>query len=249
MERFKDRVILITGAASGIGRASAIRISQEGGTIVCADIQVDAVNDTVEQIKKNNGDALALVCDVSNEDAVNDTVAKAVSHYGKLNGLCNIAGILAFENTHEVKLADWNRIITINLTGTFLMCKAALPHLLETKGSIVNMSSTAALAGHPWTAAYSASKGGILALTYTLAIEYGRKGVRTNALCPGAVSTPIQQAFRFPDGCDTTLLERITPFDTFRPPEDVAGAVAFLASDDSIHINGTALRIDGGMLS
>ncbi len=249
MERFKDRVVLITGAASGIGKASAIRIAEEGGSVVCADIQEDAVNSTVDEIKKNNGDALALICDVGDPQSINDTVAKAVSHYGRLNGLCNIAGILAFENTHDTTLDDWNRIININLTGTFLMCKAALPHLLETKGPIVNMSSTAALAGHPWTAAYSASKGGILALTYTLAIEYGRKGVRTNALCPGSITTPIQQQFRFPDGCDESLLERIAPFDDFSPPENAASSVAFLASDDSLHINGTALRIDGGMLS
>jgi NAD(P)-dependent dehydrogenase (short-subunit alcohol dehydrogenase family) len=248
MNRFEDRVILITGAASGIGRASAIRLAQEGGKIVCVDIQQEAVEETAAEIRKN-GEALALVCDVSEPESVNETVSKAVSHFGKLNGLCNIAGILAFENTVDVTLEDWNRIIAVNLTGTFLMCQAALPHLLETKGPIVNMSSTAALAGHPWTAAYAASKGGILALTYTLAIEYGRKGVRTNALCPGAVMTPIQQAFKYPEGSDESLLEKIMPFDDFRPPEDVAGAVAFLASDDSIHMNGSALRIDGGMLS
>ena len=249
MNRFEDRVLLVTGAASGIGRASAIRMAQEGGKIVCVDIQQGAVNETADEIRKINGEALALICDVSDPGSVKKTVTKAVSHFGELNGLCNIAGILAFENTADVKLADWNRIIAVNLTGTFLMCQAALPHLLETKGPIVNMSSTAALAGHPWTAAYSASKGGILALTYTLAIEYGRKGVRANALCPGAVMTPIQQAFKYPEGVDESLLAKIMPFDDFRPPEDVAGAVAFLASDDSIHMNGSALRIDGGMLS
>ncbi len=249
MKRFEDRVVLVTGAASGIGRASAIRMAREGGRIVCVDVQQEAVQTTADEIRSNGGEALALVCDVSNPEAVKETVSQAVSHFGKLNGLCNIAGILAFANTMEVTLEDWNRILAVNLTGTFIMCQQALPHLLETKGPIVNMSSTAALAGHPWTAAYSASKGGILALTYTLAIEYGRKGVRTNALCPGAITTPIQQAFAFPEGSDESLLERIMPFDDFAPAENAASAVAFLASDDSLHINGTALRIDGGMLS
>ena len=249
MKRFEDRVLLVTGAASGIGRASAMRLAREGGRIVCVDVQQEGLETAVEEIRHLGGQALALVCDVSDPEAVRETVARAVSHFGRLNGLCNIAGILAFANTVEVTLEDWNHILAVNLTGTFLMCREALPHLLATKGPIVNMSSTAALSGHPWTAAYSASKGGILALTYTLAIEYGRQGVRTNALCPGAVTTPIQQAFYFPEGSDHSLLERIVPFDDFRPPEDVAGAVAFLASDDSLHINGTALRIDGGMLS
>jgi NAD(P)-dependent dehydrogenase (short-subunit alcohol dehydrogenase family) len=249
MKRFENRVVLVTGAASGIGRASAIRMASEGGKIVCADIQKDGLESVVKDIQNNNGDALALICDISNPANVKETVSKAVSHFGKLNVLCNIAGILAFENTVDVKLDDWNKMLTVNLTGTFLMCQAALPHLLENGGAIVNMSSTAALSGHPWTAAYSATKGGILALTYTLAVEYGKKGVRTNALCPGAVSTPMHEVFKFPEGADESLLQRILPLDTFRPPEDAASVVAFLGSDDSIHINGAALRVDGGMLA
>ena len=172
------------------------------------------------------------------------TVAAAVERYGRLDSLCNIAGILRFDNTHELTLEEWNEVIAVNLTGTFLMCQAALPHLLAARGTIVNMSSTAALAGHPWTAPYAASKGGILSLTLTLAVEYGRQGLRVNVLCP-----PIQNAFRFPEGVDQSLLERIMPFDKMRGPETVAAAVAFLASDDAAHINGTALRVDGGMLA
>ncbi len=249
MKRFENRVVLVTGAASGIGRASAVRMASEGGNIVCADIQEDGLVSVVEEIEKNGGEALAAICNIGDPKAVTKTMEKTISAYHKLDVLCNIAGMLAFENSVDVKLEDWNNILAVNLTGTFLMCQAALPHLLENGGAIVNMSSTAALAGHPWTAAYSASKGGILALTYTMAVEYGRKGVRTNALCPGSVQTPIQQAFKFPEGADESLLQRIMPLDTFRPPEDAASAVAFLASDDSIHINGTALRIDGGMLA
>ncbi len=249
MKRFEDRVILVTGAASGIGRASAVRMASEGGRIVCADVQKDGLASVVEEIKQSGGEALAVTCDIGDPKAVTDTMEKTISEYNKLDALCNIAGILDFENTADVKLEDWNKILTVNLTGTFLMCQAALPHLLKNGGAIVNMSSTAALAGHPWTAAYSASKGGILALTYTMAVEYGRKDVRTNALCPGSVQTPIQQAFKFPEGADESLLQRIMPLDKFRPAEDAASAVAFLASDDAIHINGTALRIDGGMLA
>ena len=113
----------------------------------------------------------------------------------------------------------------------------------------MNTSSTAALAGHPWTAAYSASKGGVLAFTRGLAIEYGKQGLRANSVCPGAIETPIQQAFRFPEGADRKLLHRILPFDRFRGPEAVASAIAYLASDEAAHVNGAELRVDGAMLS
>jgi NAD(P)-dependent dehydrogenase (short-subunit alcohol dehydrogenase family) len=249
MKRFDGKVVLITGAASGIGRASAIRIGAEGGQVACTDVVAAAVEETAATIRDAGGEAFAMVCDVSKPDDVQRAVAATVERYGKLDSLCNIAGILRFDNTHELALADWQRILAVNLTGTFLMCQAALPHLLAVKGNIVNMSSTAALAGHPWAAAYAASKGGVLAFTHTLAVEYGKQGLRVNALCPGAVSTPIQDQFRFPEGADRKLLYRIMPLHTFGAPETAAAAVAFLASEDAAHINGTALRVDGGTLA
>ncbi len=168
-----------------------------------------------------------------------------MEHFGRLDSLCNIAGILRFDHTHELALEDWNRILEVNLTGTFLMCQRALPHLLSARGNIVNMASTAGMRGHPWTAAYSASKGGVLALTYGLAVEYGKQGLRANAVCPGSVTTPIHEQFRLPEGAERKLLKRIMPLDEFRGPETVAGVVAFLASEDAAHINGERIRVDG----
>jgi NAD(P)-dependent dehydrogenase (short-subunit alcohol dehydrogenase family) len=172
-----------------------------------------------------------------------------IQRFGKLDVLCNIAGILKFGHTHEWKLEDWSRILAVNLTGTFLMCRAALPHLLASGGNIVNMGSTAGLAGHPWTCAYSASKGGVHALTYGLAIEYGKQGLRANVICPGSIQTPITKAFELPEGGDSKLVHRIMSLDKPRGPETVASAVAFLASEDAVHINGIALRVDGATLS
>ena len=249
MQRFDGKAVLVTGAASGIGRATALRIAAEGGAVAALDLQADAVEETAKRCQEDGADGLALVCDVADPDAVRDAVAQVRERFGRLDALCNIAGILRFDHTHELALEDWQRILQVNLTGTFLVCREALPHLLEARGAIVNTSSTAALAGHPWTAAYSASKGGVLALTYTLAVEYGKQGLRANAVCPGAVQTPIHDMFELPKGADRKLLYRIMPLDEFRGPETAAGAIAFLASEDAAHINGTAVRVDGGMLA
>lgn len=249
MKRFEGKVALVTGAASGIGRATAFRLAEEGARVFCSDLQGEAVEETAKSIVERGGDATGLQSDVSDPADARGAVARVVERYGRLDVLCNVAGILHFSHTHEHSLEVWNRILAVNLTGTFVTSQAAIPHLLESRGAIVNTSSTAALAGHPWTAAYSASKGGVLAFTYTLAVEYGKQGLRANAVCPGSVSTPITEAFSLPDGADSKLLFRIMPLDQFRGPEKVAGVIAFLASDDAAHINGVGLRVDGGTLA
>lgn len=235
MERFDGRVAIVTGAASGIGRATVLRLQEEGATVVGVDVAKDGPND--------------VVGDVTDPAFVESLVADTVAQHGHLDVLANVAGILRTANTHEHSLAVWDQVIAVNLTGTFLCCRAAIPVLLESKGNIVNVSSTAALAGHPWAAAYSASKGGVLALTRTIAVEYGKRGVRCNAVCPGSIKTPITRDFEFPEGADTDLVTRIMALDKPRGPETVAAAIAFLASDDAAHINGDEVRVDGGTLS
>ncbi len=250
MNRFENRAVLVTGAASGIGKASALRIAAEGGSVACADIEMAAVEETAREIVDAGGEAFAMACDISDQGACRSSVESTVEKYGKLNALCNIAGILRFDNMLELEMEDFDRIIAVNLRGTFMMCQAALPHLIETKGSIVNMASTAALGAHAWTAAYSASKGGILSLTKCIAIEFGRRGVNANAICPASVETPMSSHVTLPEGADMTLLAKVLPFDGVnRPPSDVASAVAFLASDDGVHINGDYIRTDGGVMT
>jgi NAD(P)-dependent dehydrogenase (short-subunit alcohol dehydrogenase family) len=249
MQRFADKVVLVTGAAAGIGKATALRIASEGGKVVCTDVQAEAVETSAKEICESGGEAIGLVCDVSDPAAVANSIEATLAEYTQLDSLCNIAGILHFDNTLDLSLEKWNRILEVNLTGTFLMCQAALPHLLDGGGNIVNMASTAALAGHPWTAAYSASKGGVLALTSTLAVEYGKRGVRANAVCPGSIKTAMHDQFKLPEGGDIELLQRIMPLDTFRGPEAAAALVAFLASEDAAHINGEKVRVDGGTLA
>jgi NAD(P)-dependent dehydrogenase (short-subunit alcohol dehydrogenase family) len=247
MRRFEGKAALVTGASSGIGRATAIRLAAEGAAVGCADLDAEGARAVAGEIEGDGGRALALACDVAAPAAGRTAVAAVVERFGGLHVLCNIAGVLRVVHTHEETLEAWNRVLAVNLTGTFLMCQAALPHLLEARGSIVNVSSTSALRAHAWMAAYSASKGGVLALTSELAIEYGRQGVRVNALCPGGISTPIHDAFAIPEGADPGLVRRIMPFTGFAEPEEVAAAAAFLASDEATHITGTMLRVDAGM--
>ncbi|HEX4822318.1 MAG TPA: SDR family NAD(P)-dependent oxidoreductase [Acidimicrobiales bacterium] len=235
--RFEGRVAIVTGAASGIGRATADRLADEGATVVRADVAKEGLDDD------------AIVGDVSDPSFAPLLVAQTVDRHGRIDVLANVAGILRTANTHEHPLDTWDQVLAINLTGTFLCCRYAIPELLKTRGNIVNVSSTAALAGHPWAAAYSASKGGVLALTRTIAVEYGRRGVRCNAVCPGSIQTPITKDFDFPEGADMDLVRRIMALDKARGPETVAAAIAFLASDDAAHVNGDELRVDGGTLS
>lgn len=235
--RFEGRVAIVTGAASGIGRATADRLADEGAIVVRADVAKEGLDDD------------GIVGDVSDPSFAPLLVTQAVERHGRLDVLANVAGILRTANTHEHSLDTWDQVLAINLTGTFLCCRAAIPELLKTGGNIVNVSSTAALAGHPWAAAYSASKGGVLALTRTIAVEYGRQGLRCNAVCPGSIQTPITKDFEFPEGADMDLVRRIMALDKARGPETVAAAIAFLASDDAAHVNGDELRVDGGTLS
>lgn len=249
MQRFADRSVVVTGAGSGIGRATAQRLAEEGALLTISDVNAEGLEETAATCREGGATVTALVSDVSDESAVAELIGTAVADHGRLDVLVNVAGILQFKDFRLTTLEDFQRIIGVNLTGTFLTCRDAMPHLLESHGNIVNITSTAALAGHPWTSSYSASKGGVLGLTLTLAVEFGKQGVRCNAVAPGSINTPIQNAFELPEGADAKLLHRIMPLDKMRDPEVVAGAVAFLGSDDAAHVNGEVLRVDGGALA
>lgn len=237
-------MVLVTGAGSGIGRATVHRLVDEGATVVATDISEEGLATTAKDAARP--DAVTLfVGDVSDPAFGPAAVAQALQH-GRLDTVVNSAGILRFEHTHEVALEDWQKILDVNLTGTFLVCQAALSALLDGGGAIVNVASTAALAAHPWAAAYSASKGGVLALTRTLAIEYAKQGLRANAVCPGSIDTPITGAFNLPEGADGRLLHRIMSPVGMGDPSVVAAAIAYLGSDDAQHVNGADLRVDGG---
>ena len=248
MQRFKNKIVVITSAGSGIGRSTALRLDSEGAEILLIDKNQEDLSTTKQMLNNNNSSE--HVVDISSITSTKKFFDDLEKNYKRLDALINIAGILRFDNSHEVEIENWNQILEVNLTGTFFMCRYALPLLLESKGAIVNVSSTAALGAHAWTAAYSASKGGISAFSKTLAVEYGMKGLNINCVCPASIETPMSSSPLMPKDIDTRLLKKIMPLDGVnRSPDDIASTIAFLASDDAIHINGIDLRVDGGLLT
>ncbi len=255
MQRFDGRTALITGGGSGIGRATVLRLLAEGARVVAADVSAAGLAETAQRAATAGagGRLSTTELDVSDEQAVQQAVTRAVADLGGLDVLVNAAGILRVVRTGECTLDLWNRVLAVNLTGTFLMVRAALPALLASKhGVIVNFSSTSASFAHPYMAAYSASKGGVQALTHSIALEYAKEGLRAVAVVPGSISSGMTEGFGdlMPADADLdfSLLAKLTPAlgQGFAPPETVAGVVAMLASDDGAFITGTEIRIDGG---
>jgi NAD(P)-dependent dehydrogenase (short-subunit alcohol dehydrogenase family) len=244
MQRYAGCGVLVTGAGSGIGRATVHRLVDEGATVVATDISEEGLAGTVEGASRPDA-VTPLTGDVTDPDHAPAAVAALLEEVGRLDTLVNAAGTLRFEHSHEADMDAWERILAVNLTGTFRFCRAAIPALLDGGGAIVNVASTSSLFGHPWAAAYASSKGGVLALTKTLAVEYAKQGLRANAVCPGSIDTPITAAFHLPDGADAKLLRRVMAPTGMAGPEVVAAAIAYLGSDDATHVNGADLRIDG----
>jgi NAD(P)-dependent dehydrogenase (short-subunit alcohol dehydrogenase family) len=247
MTRFQGKTAIVTGAGSGLGRATAERLAAEGATVAGLDVAVAAAEETAARIKEHGGRARAYAVDVSDPASVAATVGAAANDLGRPSVLVSCAGIGKFAHSHEMPFEDWARIIAVNLTGTFLMARAVLPHMLEGGGSIVNIASNAGLMGQAYSAAYCASKGGVIQLTRALADEYLGRGVRVNAVAPGGIKTPLQKAFRLPDGADAAKIQKIiTPLGT-ATPEEVAALVAFVASDEGRYMTGSIVSIDGGL--
>lgn len=250
MQRFDDKVVMVTGAASGIGRATVERIAAEGGSVTAVDLNETALAELTTALDIGDDRLLLRGCNVAVEAEVDAAVAAATARFGRLDALVNMAGILRFDNTADMALSDWQRLLDINLTGTFLMCRAALPLLEQSGGSIVNASSTAALAGLPYGAAYAATKAAIQAFTRSVAVEYAKRGVRANCVCPGDIQTGIMgPEVRFPPDCDASLIQRVMSPMGPTGPDAVASVIAMLASKDGRHITGEEVRVDGGMLA
>jgi NAD(P)-dependent dehydrogenase (short-subunit alcohol dehydrogenase family) len=249
--RFEQQVALVTGAASGIGRALVQRFVAEGASVVAVDIVEAPLQALVAELEQQGAKITACVANVASDTDVASMLTTTTSTYGRLDILCNNAGIMDLMTpAADVSLELWERVLAINLNGPFLACRRAIPLFLEQgKGSIVNTASEAGLRGGAAGTAYTVSKHGIVGLTKSIAFHYGERGIRCNAVCPGAVATSIGTG-------NGTLSEvgmaRVYPFlqasapSRIATPEELAAAIAFLASNDASYINGAILPVDGG---
>lgn len=261
MRRLAGKRTLITGAGSGLGRASALRFGQEGAAVLCVDRDAASAESAAAAVREAGGTAVACAADVASEPDTERMVAEAVEAFGGLDVLFANAGIAGVGTGADCTLADWERVLSVNLTGVFLSSKYALRRMIaqDTGGSIVHQASVGGLVGVAGIAPYAAAKAGVIGLTRQLAAEYGPARIRVNALCPGTVPTPlVRETYRDRGGYgtgtgetpDETLeLQRLRRFPLGRLGEedDIAHAALFLASDESSWVTGQAWAVDGGM--
>jgi NAD(P)-dependent dehydrogenase (short-subunit alcohol dehydrogenase family) len=249
MRKLENKIALVTGAATGIGRATAIALAKEGAKVMVTDINETEGLETVNRIKKEGGQAKFFQLDVSKKEQVDAVVMEIFTTEGALDLAVNNAGIGGVPSAlHEIKLEDWKRMMDINLTGVFLCLQAELKCMLQKgSGRIVNVASLAGLNGMPGGSSYSAAKHGVIGLTKSVAAEYGSLNIRTNAVCPGFIQTPIL------DNVPQSILDHSTkfrvPMKRIGQPEEVAKAIVWLLSEDSTYVNGHHLLIDGGFMA
>jgi len=244
-----DKVAIVTGAGSGIGRATANLFAKEGAKVVVSDIELSLGKETVEEISKNGGTAVQVVADVSKADEVKALIKTCINSFGKLDVLFNNAGIEGPGGLlWKMKEDDWNRVMDVNLKSVFIGCKYAILHMKTTKGSIINTASELGLVGSTSRPAYSASKGGIIALTRSLALQCAPYGIRVNCICPGATETPLLVRFVGKKQRERNLrkVRQEIPLRRLGKPIDIAYAALYLASEESSFVTGSILVVDGG---
>ncbi len=252
MDRLSGKTCIVTGAGSGIGRATALLFAKEGGRVLCGDINEEAVRQVVEEIRAKGGSAESLMVDVAEEASVRQFAKEVNTIADHVDVLFNNAGIdTAGGKLHEYSIELWDRIMNVDLRGTFLVSKFIIPMMLAHGGAIINCSSVSGLAADYNRAGYNAAKGGVTNLTKTMAIDYARSGIRVNAIAPGTIDTPIIEKILGEDqGAEfRRVYEWVDPMGRLGRPEEVASVVLFLASEDSSYVTGECITIDGGHMA
>lgn len=248
--RLNNKVSLITGAGSGIGQATALKFASEGATVVIADRNLQAAARTEELIKQTGGMGQAIAVDVTQEQQVVDAINKTVEQFGRLDILHNNAGVSLLKPITETTEGDWDFLFGVNLKGMFFGCKHAIPVMVQQGGGvIINTASELSIIGQPLYSAYCATKGGVLAFTRALSVEWAAQGIRINAICPGPTHTPMLQAefeIAADPGAEETAAIRSIPAGRLGTAEEIARVALFLASDDAAFVQGAAIVADGG---
>lgn len=251
--RLKDKVCVITGAGSGMGRVACEMFAREGALVAALDIVADAGEETVRRVRAAGGDAIFYHCDVADEASVRHAMESVTQRYGGIDVLYNNAGIMpeADHSVLDTPVEVWDRVMAVNVRGIFLCCKYAIPEMMRRgKGSIINIASFVAQIGCSVPQdAYTASKGAVLSLTKSLAIQFRPEGIRTNAICPGPIETPLMTEWLLKDEAAKQLRLSRQPSGRFGRPEDIVHAAIYLASDESDWTNGAIITIDGGITS
>ncbi len=243
----QGRVALVTGAASGLGKATALRLAQAGAAVAIADINPEGLEASAEELLALGATVSTHVVNVARREDCVGAVESAVAEHGRLDALCNVAGIIVMTNAHEMPEEQWRKVIDINLNGPFYLMQAAIPHLLETDGAVVNVTSSAAFVGEAYAGAYCASKAGLNQLTKALAMEYVHRPIRFNAVAPGGMMTNIANNMTMPEGVDYDLIKRYTGMRGLVEVEDVADAILMLASPAGRGYHGACINIDKGI--
>jgi len=247
--RFENKVALVTGAASGMGRATAVRLASEGARVFGLDVDAQGLAETEQTVKDAGGQISNSVRDVTDRDQCFEAVREAAETGGRLDVLANVAGIVRFAHAPEMSADDWNQVLAVNLSGPFYLCQAALPHLLETGGNIVNVASNAGLMGQAYTTAYCASKHGLVGMSKSLAMEFIKHNVRVNVVAPAGTDTPMNSGIAMPEGLNPKLIKPYMGMRGMGTAEDVASLIAYVASDEARTIHGAVLSIDNGMMA
>lgn len=248
MARLDGKVALVTGAASGIGAATALRFAQEGATVVGFDLKEAFDGDWAEAVKTAPGSAFATG-DVRDPEASEAAAALAVDRFGRIDVLMNAAGVAGGGPVHLIPVEEWDRVMDINIKGSFLAARAVLPRMLEQgAGSIINVASVEGIEGFEGGSAYNASKGAVMLLTRNMAIDYARRGIRVNTICPGFIETPLLASTFATPGLEpqTDAIRDAHQLGRFGKPVEIANAALFLASDEASFVTGHALVVDGG---
>jgi NAD(P)-dependent dehydrogenase (short-subunit alcohol dehydrogenase family) len=244
MRRFEGKVALVTGAGSGIGRAVTARLAAEGASVLAVDIDAARLAETAALA---DGPVSVRTVDVSDPEACAAAVGACVAELGRLDVLGNVAGIFVASHATELSVEQYRRVMGVNLDGCFFLAQAAIPHLLRTSGTVVNIASNAGLQGVPYSVAYAMSKGGVVQLTRALAVEYLKTGLRVNAIAPAGTNTNITATAQFPSNIDVDLVTRMAGMRGMAEPEEVAGLFAFLASDEARSVTGAIYTLDNGL--
>lgn len=243
---FKGKVVIVTGAASGLGRATALALAAEGAQLVLADVNEGGLADTLASAVQSGATAIAIPTDVADAGACAELVRRATAAFGGLDALCNVAGVCRFDHATSIAPETWDKIFAVNVRGPFFLTQAALPHLIAREGAVVNVASASAFFGHSYLAHYAASKAALVSLTKSLAMEFMNKPVRINAVAPGGMG-PMSGMGGPPEGIDMALLGRYVPLRGVSPPEDLTDVILMLAGPRGRSFHGACLNVDKGI--